>query len=73
MWKLYRIHDFGQNRWARDELPYFSEPVPVPYSTIQEKKTYLRLLWRKEGPCFAAIQLGHQIVPITVLHKIDDS
>ncbi len=36
---------------------------------LDKKKSYLSLLRRKEGPCFAAIELGHQIVPVAVLHK----
>ncbi len=37
---------------------------------LDKKKSYLSLLRRKENPCFAAKQLGHQIVPIAILHKI---
>ncbi len=59
----YRIQDFGQNRWASDEL------FKCCGTVLGKKKSYLRLLRRKESPCFAAIQLGHQVVPIAVLHK----
>jgi hypothetical protein len=53
---------------AEPATSYFSEPLPL--STVLDKKNYLRLLRRKEGPCFAAIQLGHQIVPIAVLQTL---